>query len=117
MPAQDSVLSRGACTCSLLTPACLHGCLPAWRRKNSNTSQFYITLAAAPACDGKHVVIGRVVEGLEVLRRIGEGQGGGGIRGGAEAVPGGSGSRGWHGVGAEGDRHAQQPVSGERPRS
>eukprot|EP00887_Chlorella_sp_A99_P005119 scaffold25.g5119.t1 len=38
--------------------------------KNSNTSQFYLTLAAAPACDGKHVVIGRVVEGLEVLQRI-----------------------------------------------
>lgn len=35
--------------------------LPAPRSKNSNTSQFYITLAPAPACDGKHVVIGRVV--------------------------------------------------------
>lgn len=40
--------------------------------KNTNTSQFYMTLAAAPKCDGKHVVIGRVVEGLDILKRIGE---------------------------------------------
>ncbi len=39
--------------------------------KNSNTSQFYLTLAAAPQCDSKHVVIGNVVEGLEILQRIG----------------------------------------------
>jgi cyclophilin family peptidyl-prolyl cis-trans isomerase len=32
--------------------------------------QFYITLAPAPAVDGKHVVVGRVVEGLAVLERI-----------------------------------------------
>jgi cyclophilin family peptidyl-prolyl cis-trans isomerase len=36
--------------------------------KNSNTSQFFITLAPAPQCDGKHVVFGRVVSGWEVLR-------------------------------------------------
>jgi peptidylprolyl isomerase len=35
--------------------------------KNSNTSQFFITLAAAPQCDGKHVIFGRVVSGWEVL--------------------------------------------------
>jgi peptidylprolyl isomerase len=39
--------------------------------RNSNSSQFFFTLAPAPQCDGKHVVFGRVVEGLEVLRRIG----------------------------------------------
>ena len=38
--------------------------------KNSNTSQFFITLAAAPQCDGKHVVLGRVVQGLDILARI-----------------------------------------------
>lgn len=38
--------------------------------KNSNTSQFYVTLGPAPQCDGKHVVFGRVVEGLEVLTAI-----------------------------------------------
>mmetsp|Transcript_19588 Transcript_19588/g.35330 ORF Transcript_19588/g.35330 Transcript_19588/m.35330 type:complete len:242 (-) Transcript_19588:252-977(-) len=38
--------------------------------KNSNTSQFFFTLAAAPQCDGKHVVFGKVVEGLDILQRI-----------------------------------------------
>lgn len=39
--------------------------------KNTNSCQFYITLAPAPACDGKHVVFGKVVEGMEVITRIG----------------------------------------------
>lgn len=39
--------------------------------KNTNSCQFYITLAPAPACDGKHVVFGRVVEGMDVVTRIG----------------------------------------------
>ena len=38
--------------------------------KNSNTSQFFITLAPAPQCDGKHVVFGRLVAGLDVLDRL-----------------------------------------------
>ena len=38
--------------------------------KNTNTSQFFVTLAAAPQCDGKHVVLGRVVEGLELVAHI-----------------------------------------------
>eukprot|EP00199_Chlamydomonas_sp_CCMP681_P005507 CAMPEP_0119108288 /NCGR_PEP_ID=MMETSP1180-20130426/13569_1 /TAXON_ID=3052 ORGANISM="Chlamydomonas cf sp, Strain CCMP681" /NCGR_SAMPLE_ID=MMETSP1180 /ASSEMBLY_ACC=CAM_ASM_000741 /LENGTH=243 /DNA_ID=CAMNT_0007093885 /DNA_START=8 /DNA_END=739 /DNA_ORIENTATION=+ len=38
--------------------------------KNSNTSQFFITLAPAPQCDGKHVVFGRVTAGLDILTRI-----------------------------------------------
>ncbi|GLI64847.1 hypothetical protein VaNZ11_008230, partial [Volvox africanus] len=38
--------------------------------KNTNTSQFFFTLAAAPQCNGKHVVLGKVVEGLEILARI-----------------------------------------------
>eukprot|EP00053_Salpingoeca_punica_P006745 m.63202 g.63202 ORF g.63202 m.63202 type:complete len:243 (+) comp13834_c0_seq2:61-789(+) len=40
--------------------------------KNSNSSQFFFTLAAAPQCDGKHVVFGKVVQGLEVLQRLNE---------------------------------------------
>uniref|UniRef100_A0A7S2SLM7 peptidylprolyl isomerase n=1 Tax=Rhizochromulina marina TaxID=1034831 RepID=A0A7S2SLM7_9STRA len=40
--------------------------------KNSNTSQFFFTLAAAPQLDGKHVVFGRVVSGLDVLKYIEE---------------------------------------------
>lgn len=38
--------------------------------KNGNGCQFYLTLAAAPRCDGKHVVVGKVVEGIEILERI-----------------------------------------------
>lgn len=34
--------------------------------KNSNTSQFFITLDKAPQCDGKHVVFGEVISGMEV---------------------------------------------------
>ena len=35
--------------------------------KNSNTSQFFITLDKAPQCDGKHVIFGQVVSGWDVL--------------------------------------------------
>ncbi|KAG1678895.1 hypothetical protein FOA52_003563 [Chlamydomonas sp. UWO 241] len=38
--------------------------------KNSNTSQFFFALAPAPQCDGKHVVFGRVVAGLDIVARI-----------------------------------------------
>lgn len=38
--------------------------------KNSNTSQFYITMAPMPHLDGMHTVVGRVVEGLDILQRI-----------------------------------------------
>lgn len=40
--------------------------------KNSNTSQFFITLAPAPQCDGKHVVFGKVISGFEILDYIEE---------------------------------------------
>jgi cyclophilin family peptidyl-prolyl cis-trans isomerase len=36
--------------------------------KNSNSSQFFLTLAATPQCDGKHVVFGRLLSGWDVLR-------------------------------------------------
>jgi peptidylprolyl isomerase len=38
--------------------------------KNSNSSQFFVTLDKAPQCDGKHVIVGRVVNGLDVVRQI-----------------------------------------------
>lgn len=38
--------------------------------KNSNTSQFFVTLDKAPQCDGKHVVFGEVVSGMEVLQAV-----------------------------------------------
>ena len=38
--------------------------------KNSNTSQFFVTLGGAPKCDGRHVVFGEVVSGMEVASAI-----------------------------------------------
>lgn len=38
--------------------------------KHSNGSQFFLTLAPAPQCDGKHCVFGRVTSGLDVLRDV-----------------------------------------------
>jgi cyclophilin family peptidyl-prolyl cis-trans isomerase len=38
--------------------------------KNANTSQFFVTLDKASQCDGKHVVFGEVVSGMEVLRAV-----------------------------------------------
>lgn len=41
--------------------------------KNSNTSQFYFTLAEQlPQLNGKHVLFGHICEGLDLLKRIGE---------------------------------------------
>jgi len=55
----------------LLTPHDRPGLLSmANRGPASNSSQYFITTAAAPWCDGKNVVFGEVVDGLDVVVRI-----------------------------------------------
>merc|ERR1711972_1184148 len=37
---------------------------------NTNGSQFFLTVAATPHLDGKHVVFGEVVEGVETVKKM-----------------------------------------------
>ena len=41
------------------------------RGPDTNTSQFYITLSAVPQLNGSYTVFGRVINGMDVVNKIG----------------------------------------------
>jgi cyclophilin family peptidyl-prolyl cis-trans isomerase len=61
------------------------------RGRDTNGSQFFITLGRAPHLDGRHLAFGRVIRGMEVIRDAShvDTEGGGGAAGGRSRC------RGW----------------------
>jgi cyclophilin family peptidyl-prolyl cis-trans isomerase len=50
------------------------------RGPDTNGSQFFITLGATPHLDGRHTVFGEIVEGMDIIEKIGATQTGAGDR-------------------------------------
>lgn len=42
------------------------------RGKNSNGAQFFFSFKAIPSLDGRHTIFGQVIDGMDVLRKIGK---------------------------------------------
>lgn len=60
-----SVLRDSALTFSILSLLVM-----ANKGKNTNSSQFFISLRPCPHLNGKHVVLGRVVKGYDIIEGI-----------------------------------------------
>ena len=45
-------------------------CKRLWSKKNTEDSQFFILLRDAPAFNGKYTPVGKVIYGIEVLKKI-----------------------------------------------